>query len=120
MENYDEAAGGLLVEHRMVAVTRPEVHTRIHPADNTGILAASLVASMKQEVARDPAAQISKKYNSSTNNLNQTVVHSHWSRIIEASRNVPVFFGISSQSPFLPCATLRISKLDNDFLLISR
>ena len=90
MENYDEAAGGLLVEHRMVAVTRPEVHTRIHPADNTGILAASLVASMKQEVARDPAAQISKKYNISTN--------------------------MSFKSDF----SLRISKLENDFLLISR
>ena len=61
VENFDETRGGLLIENRLVAVTRPEVHSRVHPPENSAILAASLVASMKQEVARDPAVQISKK-----------------------------------------------------------
>ena len=61
LENFDEAEGGLLVENRLVAVTKPEVHSRVHPPDNSAILAASLLARMKQEVVREPAVEISKK-----------------------------------------------------------
>ena len=61
VENFDEAGGGLLVENRLVAVTKPEVHSRVHPPENSAIMAASLLARMKQEVVRDPETQIGKK-----------------------------------------------------------
>ena len=63
VENFDEAGGGLLIENRLMMVTKPEVHSMVHPPENSAITAAILVALMKQEVARDPTVETSKKQN---------------------------------------------------------
>lgn len=51
-----------MYENKLVAVSRPEVHARIHQSDNAAIEVLSLISLMKQEVARDPSVPISKKY----------------------------------------------------------
>ena len=61
VENFDEAGGGLLIENRLMMVTKPEVHSMVHPPENSAIMAASLLGRMKQEVIRDTETQIGKK-----------------------------------------------------------
>ena len=54
--------GRLVYENRLVAVSRPEVHAKVHQSDNSAIEVLCLVGLMKEEVARDPSVPLSKKY----------------------------------------------------------
>ena len=45
-----------------MAVSRPEVHDKVHQSDNSAIEVLCLVGLMKEEVARDPSVPLSKKY----------------------------------------------------------
>ena len=57
-ERFDEREGMMVTENRLVAVSKPEVHT--HPQENSAIIVAILTASMKREIAEDPSASLSK------------------------------------------------------------
>ena len=67
LERFDEREGRLVIENRLVSVSRPEVHAKVHQADNSAIEVLRLISLMKQEVARDPSVPTSKKYISMTN-----------------------------------------------------
>ena len=56
LEKFDEREGRAVTERRLVAVSQPQLHAKVHPSDNSGIEATRLVALMKQEIARDPSA----------------------------------------------------------------
>ena len=62
LEKFDEREGRLVCENRLVAVSKPEVHAKVHQSENPAIEVTRLVSLMKQEVARDPSVPISKKY----------------------------------------------------------
>ena len=56
LEKFDEREGRIVIERRLVAVSQPQLHAKVHPSDNSGIEAARLVALMKEEIARNPSA----------------------------------------------------------------
>ena len=57
-ERFDEKEGRIVMENRLVAVTKPELHAKIHQPDNSSIEADILFIIMKQEVARNPSVPI--------------------------------------------------------------
>ena len=58
LEKFDEKEGRMVTERRLVAVSKPQLHSKVHPSDNSGIEATRLVVLMKQEIARDPSASV--------------------------------------------------------------
>ena len=52
-EKFDEETGRIVTQKRLVAVSKPEVHARVHSSENSAIIACSLVVQMKDEVAYD-------------------------------------------------------------------
>jgi len=51
---------GRLSQFRLVAVSKPQVHARNHQSENSTIIAISLVALMKREIAKNPSVPISQ------------------------------------------------------------
>ena len=58
LEKFEEREGRIVIERRLVAVSQPALHAKVHPSDNSGIEAARLVSLMKEEIARDPSAPV--------------------------------------------------------------
>ena len=55
LERFDEETGRIVIKNWLVAVSKPEVHARVHTSENSAIIACSLVAQMKEEIARNPS-----------------------------------------------------------------
>ena len=55
MQRFDEREGQFVTENRLVSVSKPQVHAKVHQSDNSAIEVLRLVSLMKQEVARDPS-----------------------------------------------------------------
>ena len=55
LERFDEETGNIVTQNRLVSVTKPEVHAKVHTSENSAIIACSLVAQMKEEIARNPS-----------------------------------------------------------------
>ena len=60
LQRFDEREGIIVTDYKLVAVSKPEVHS--HPPENSTIIAASLVVSMKREIAEDPSVSASKHF----------------------------------------------------------
>ena len=61
LEKFDEKEGRMVTERRLVAVSPPAVHAKVHPSDNSGIEATRLVVLMKEEIVRNPSASPGQK-----------------------------------------------------------
>ena len=61
IEKFDEETGRIVTQKRLVAVTKPEVHARVHSSENSAIIACSLVVQMKEEVARNPSMKLGER-----------------------------------------------------------
>ena len=55
LERFDEETGMIVTQNRLVSVSKPEVHAKVHTSENSAIIACSLVAQMKEEIARNPS-----------------------------------------------------------------
>ena len=58
LQRFDEREGIIVTDYKLVAVSKPEVHS--HPQESSAIIVASLIASMKREIAEDPSVSASK------------------------------------------------------------
>ena len=72
LERFDEREGMMVRENRLVAVSKPEVHS--HPQENSAITVAGLIASMKREIAEDPLVPLSKHLSNLALKLTKTVL----------------------------------------------
>ena len=60
LQRFDEREGIIVTDYKLVAVSKPEVHS--HPQESSAIIVASLIASMKREIAEDPSVSASKHF----------------------------------------------------------
>ena len=47
-----------MIENQLIAVTKPEIHAKVHKSKKSAIFASSLVNLMKQEVVKNPTVPI--------------------------------------------------------------
>ena len=58
LERFDEQEGRMLVENRLVAVSKAEVHD--HSSQNSDIIAELIKIELKPEIIKNPELSISK------------------------------------------------------------
>ena len=60
LEVFDEKEDKMVTETRLISVTKPKLHAKVHKSEKSAILAAYLFSLMKREVVDNPSVPIGR------------------------------------------------------------